>query len=54
LRAWRRSPAGLGRSFETAHPVCPSTNAFLVPTMNFLAKILRIMHVTKHMDLAYD
>jgi len=33
---------GLGRSFKTAHPVSAFTNAFLVPTMNFLAKIFAV------------
>ena len=28
--------------FKTAHSVCPSTNAFLVPIMNFLAKIFAV------------
>jgi MacB-like protein len=28
--------------FKTAHPVCPSTDAFLVPKSSFLAKIFAV------------
>ena len=32
----------LEESFETAHPVRPSTDAFLVPKSSFLAKIFAV------------
>lgn len=39
-----RDPAGPVSQglVKTAHLVCPATNAFLVPTMNFLAKIFAV------------
>lgn len=54
LEAWRRSLTPVfEESFETAHPVRPSTGAFLVPKLRFLAKIVALTYLTNRYTTGY-